>query len=49
VRARIEATLAAQPQPELTAIHLVRTASDLTAAMPRFITAFVEQQFSNLT
>jgi hypothetical protein len=45
VRARIEATLAAQHQPELTAIHLVRTASDLTAAMPRFITAFIEQQF----
>jgi 8-oxo-dGTP pyrophosphatase MutT (NUDIX family) len=49
VRARIEATLAAQHQPELTAIHLVRAASDLTAAMPRFITAFIEQQFSNLT
>jgi len=46
VRARIEATLAAQHQPELTAIHLVRRASDLTAAMPRFITAFIEQQFS---
>jgi 8-oxo-dGTP pyrophosphatase MutT (NUDIX family) len=46
VRARIEATLAAQHQPELTAIHLVRAASDLTAAMPRFITAFIEQQFS---
>jgi hypothetical protein len=46
VRARIEATLAAQHQPELAAIHLVRAASDLTAAMPRFITAFIEQQFS---
>jgi hypothetical protein len=46
VRARIEATLAAQHQPELTAIHLVRAASDLTAAMPRFIKAFIEQQFS---
>ena len=45
VRARIEATLATQHQPELTAIHLVRRASDLTAAMPRFITAFIEQQF----
>ena len=29
-----------------TDIHLVRTASDLTAAMPRFVTAFLEQQFS---
>ena len=46
VRARIEATLAAQHQSELTAIHLVRRASDLTAAMPRFITAFIEQQFT---
>ena len=46
VRARIEATLATQHQPELTAIHLVRRASDLTAAMPRFITAFIEQQFT---
>ena len=46
VQARIEANLAAQRQPELAAIHLVRGVSDLTAAMPRFITAFIEQQFS---
>ena len=46
LRARIEANLAGQHQPELSAIHLVRTASDLTAAMPRFVTAFIEQQFS---
>src|SRR6202035_3664438 len=32
--ARIEANLARQHQPELTAIHLVRRISDLTAAMP---------------
>jgi 8-oxo-dGTP pyrophosphatase MutT (NUDIX family) len=42
LRARIEANLARQAQPELAAIHLVRAASDLTAAMPRFVTAFVE-------
>jgi hypothetical protein len=46
LRARIEATLARQHQPELSAIHLVRARSDLTAAMPRFVTAFLEQEFS---
>jgi 8-oxo-dGTP pyrophosphatase MutT (NUDIX family) len=46
LRARIEANLARQHQPELSAIHLVREAGDLTAAMPRFVTAFIEQQFS---
>jgi 8-oxo-dGTP pyrophosphatase MutT (NUDIX family) len=46
LRARIEANLARQPQPELTAIHLVRTISDLTAAMPVFVTAFIEKQFA---
>ncbi len=44
LRARIEANLARQQEPELSAIHLVRAASDLTAAMPRFVTAFVENQ-----
>jgi 8-oxo-dGTP pyrophosphatase MutT (NUDIX family) len=46
LRQRIEANLARQTQPELVAIHLVRQASDLTAAMPRFVTAFIEQQFA---
>jgi len=46
LRARIEANLARQDQPELSAIHLVRATRDLTAAMPRFVTAFVEQQFA---
>ena len=45
-RARIEANLARQRQPELAAIHLVREVSDLTAAMPRFVAAFIEAQFS---
>ena len=44
--ARIEAHLAGQRQPELSAVHLVRRTSDLTAAMPRFVTAFLEQQFA---
>jgi hypothetical protein len=47
LRARIEANLAQQHQPELAAIHLVRKTSDLTAAMPRFVTAFIEAQFSS--
>lgn len=46
LRVRIEANLARQQQPELSAIHLVRGTGDLTAAMPRFVTAFVEQQFA---
>jgi 8-oxo-dGTP pyrophosphatase MutT (NUDIX family) len=46
LRARIEADLARQPQPELAAMHLVRTTADFTAAMPRYVTAFMERQFS---
>jgi 8-oxo-dGTP pyrophosphatase MutT (NUDIX family) len=46
LHARIEANLARQHQPELSAIHLVRQTSDLNAAMPRFVTAFIERQFS---
>jgi 8-oxo-dGTP pyrophosphatase MutT (NUDIX family) len=44
LRARIEANLAGQAQPELSAIHLVRGKGDLTSAMPRFVTAFLEAQ-----
>jgi 8-oxo-dGTP pyrophosphatase MutT (NUDIX family) len=46
LRVRIEANLARQQQPELSAIHLVRETGDLTPAMPPFVTAFVEAQFS---
>jgi hypothetical protein len=46
LRTRIEANLARQPQPELSAIHLVRATSDFTAAMPRFVTAFIEAQLA---
>ena len=46
-RARIEANLAREDEPELSAIHLVRGMSDLTPSMPRFVTAFVEQQFAS--
>jgi hypothetical protein len=44
LRARIEANLARQAQPELCAIHLVREPSELTSAMPRFVTAFLQAQ-----
>ncbi len=47
IRDRIAANLAAQADPELSAIHLVRETSDLTASMPRFVTAFVERQFAS--
>jgi 8-oxo-dGTP pyrophosphatase MutT (NUDIX family) len=46
LRERIEHNLAAQDQPELSAIHLVRGTRDLTSAMPRFVTAFLEAQFA---
>jgi 8-oxo-dGTP pyrophosphatase MutT (NUDIX family) len=46
LRARIEANLVRQHQPELSAVHLVRGVGDFTATMPRFVTAFMEAQFS---
>jgi hypothetical protein len=46
LRAKIEANLAQQSSPELSAIHLVRGRSDLTSAMPRFVTAWLEAQLS---
>ena len=46
LRERIEANLARQAHPELARIHLARQRSDLTASMPRFVTAFLEAQWS---
>ena len=46
LRARIEANLARQKQPELSAIHLVRARGDISAAMPRVVAAFIERQFA---
>jgi hypothetical protein len=46
LRARIEANLARQRQPEFSAVHLVRGTGDLSAAMPRFVTALIEWEFS---
>jgi hypothetical protein len=45
LKRRIEANLAAQQDPELSAIRLVRTKGELTSAMPLFVTAFLEAQF----
>jgi hypothetical protein len=42
LRQKILANLATHQLPELSAIHLVRDAGDLTPAMPRFVTAFIE-------
>jgi 8-oxo-dGTP pyrophosphatase MutT (NUDIX family) len=46
LRAKIEDNLARQSSPELSAVHLVRNRSDLTDAMPRFVTAWLEAQLS---
>jgi len=45
-RAKIEANLARQAHPELSAIHLVRSSRDFTAQMPIFVTAFIEQKMA---
>jgi 8-oxo-dGTP pyrophosphatase MutT (NUDIX family) len=47
LRARIEANLSRQKQPELSAIHLVRARADISPAMPPFVAAFIERQFPN--
>jgi 8-oxo-dGTP pyrophosphatase MutT (NUDIX family) len=47
LKGRIEANLARQTNPELSAIHLARATSDLNASMPRFVTAFLEHAFAN--
>lgn len=44
LRTKIVANLSRQSQPELSAIHLVRSRGDLTGAMPRFVTAYLEAQ-----
>jgi 8-oxo-dGTP pyrophosphatase MutT (NUDIX family) len=46
LRAKIKASLATQHQPELADIHLVRAAGDITGAMQRLVTVFIEAQFS---
>jgi 8-oxo-dGTP pyrophosphatase MutT (NUDIX family) len=46
LRARVEAHLAGETKPELCAVHLARARSDLVPVMPRFVSAFLEAQFS---
>jgi len=46
-RKKIEANLARQMQPELSAIHIVRSRRDLNAQMPRFVTAFIAQEMAS--
>ena len=46
LRERIKSNLARQHQPELSAVHLVRERRDFTAAMPSFVTAFLEARLS---
>jgi 8-oxo-dGTP pyrophosphatase MutT (NUDIX family) len=46
LRARIEATLASQEKPELSAIHLIRSSADFTPAMPSYVQAFMAAQFA---
>jgi 8-oxo-dGTP pyrophosphatase MutT (NUDIX family) len=47
LKQRIEANLAGQTRPELSAIHLVREKGELSAAMPRYVTAFIEHQLGS--
>lgn len=47
LRARIVGNLALQQSPELSDIHLVRGKADLTDAMPRYVTRFLEAWFSS--
>ena len=42
----IEGDLAQQAAPELSAMHVVRSAADFMPAMPVFVTAFLEAQFA---
>jgi hypothetical protein len=46
LRAKVEANLARETEPELRAVRLARAADDIVPAMPRFVSAFLEKQFS---
>ncbi len=46
LRSKVEANLAGERRPELCAVHLVRGIDDIIPAMPRFVSAFLEAQFS---
>jgi 8-oxo-dGTP pyrophosphatase MutT (NUDIX family) len=46
LRARILRHLAAERQPELVGIYIVRGPADIDTAMPRYVTAFLAHRFS---
>jgi len=46
LRARVLAHLQREKQPELSDIRIVRSTRDFDRAMPRFVTAFLAQQFA---
>jgi 8-oxo-dGTP pyrophosphatase MutT (NUDIX family) len=46
-RAQIEATLAAEAQPEFSRIHIVRSPADFTDAMPEFVRAYMARVFES--
>jgi 8-oxo-dGTP pyrophosphatase MutT (NUDIX family) len=46
LKARVEAHLARETKPELAAVHLAWARSDLAPVMPRFVSAFLEAEFS---
>ena len=46
LREKLKANLAAQAEPELSDIHLVRSPADFTPTMPIFVTAFLTAQFA---
>jgi 8-oxo-dGTP pyrophosphatase MutT (NUDIX family) len=46
LRSKVEAHLASETRPELRTVHLVRGTSDIVPAMPRFVSAFLEAEFS---
>ena len=45
LRARMEAHLAAEAQPEVSEVRIVRGPADFDPAMPRFVTAFLQYHF----
>jgi 8-oxo-dGTP pyrophosphatase MutT (NUDIX family) len=46
LRTRVQTYLEQEAEPELCALHLVRTVSDLSPAMPVFVTVFLQNQLS---
>lgn len=46
LRARVLGHLGRERQPELANIRMVRDVADVDAAMPRFVTAFLERRFA---